>query len=238
MDKSLLIVVDDFSKDTTYQIAKKLSSIDHRIRVFTNAFPKGAAGARNTAILNSKGRFISFLDSDDLWGVNTLNAQYEAFSQGRFLIHSSIELFGDSLSTPVFIDVPARVNYKMMMVGNFMPNLTVSYDTSFFGKVYAPYVQSRNDYALWLRLFLQRQCHSYSYKYTGTRYRVDSSFSLSKASIAVNIYRYISVVSRSGNHFVSYLCLPAYLLILFTKKTSPRIYNKFVVRLLPCLFGC
>lgn len=62
-----LIVVDDHSTDAlTLDILQTFSNTDPRVTVLKNQRVKGAAGARNTGILHSKGKWISFLDSDDI----------------------------------------------------------------------------------------------------------------------------------------------------------------------------
>ncbi|PMQ00877.1 MAG: glycosyl transferase [Dictyoglomus sp. NZ13-RE01] len=62
-----LLIVDDRSNDNTESLVKKYISLDDRIRYLKNERKKGPAGARNFGILNSKGEYIAFLDSDDEW---------------------------------------------------------------------------------------------------------------------------------------------------------------------------
>ena len=62
-----LIIVDDCSDDDTIGLVTKLLEKDARIKLFKNESNSGAAVSRNTALCHTKGRLISFLDSDDLW---------------------------------------------------------------------------------------------------------------------------------------------------------------------------
>lgn len=63
-----LILVDDQSWDPeTLAILESAPRLDARIRVLKNERAKGAAGGRNTGILNAHGAWVGFLDSDDLW---------------------------------------------------------------------------------------------------------------------------------------------------------------------------
>lgn len=61
------IIVDDGSKDSTYKILENYVSEDKRIRIYKrNRDPKGANACRNLGASESKGKFIIFLDADDL----------------------------------------------------------------------------------------------------------------------------------------------------------------------------
>ena len=62
-----LIIVDDCSQDDSLLIAKQYAEKDKRIKVIKLEKNSGAAVARNTAIAAANGRYIAFLDSDDLW---------------------------------------------------------------------------------------------------------------------------------------------------------------------------
>lgn len=62
-----LIIIDDCSPDESNKIIKEYLSKDSRIKFVKLEKNSGAAVARNKGIEIAKGRFIAFLDSDDLW---------------------------------------------------------------------------------------------------------------------------------------------------------------------------
>ena len=62
-----LIVIDDNSNDLTSSIVKQFTLTDERIFLVQHEQNLGTAASRNTGISIAKGRFIAFLDSDDLW---------------------------------------------------------------------------------------------------------------------------------------------------------------------------
>lgn len=62
-----MLIVNDCSKDNTVEIVQSYAAKDKRIKLINLKQNSGAAVARNTAIQNAKGRYIAFLDSDDLW---------------------------------------------------------------------------------------------------------------------------------------------------------------------------
>jgi glycosyltransferase involved in cell wall biosynthesis len=76
-----LIIVDDHSQDSTVQIIEKFTSTDQRIKLISLPKNGGLSNARNTGIKNSKGKYLSFLDADDLWHESKLEAQVALHTQ-------------------------------------------------------------------------------------------------------------------------------------------------------------
>ena len=62
-----LLIQDDCSKDNTLEVVKPFMETDERIKYECNPQNSGAAITRNNALRRAKGRWIAFLDSDDLW---------------------------------------------------------------------------------------------------------------------------------------------------------------------------
>ncbi|MBR5239723.1 MAG: glycosyltransferase family 2 protein [Clostridia bacterium] len=90
-----LLLVDDGSADNTYEILKQLAKKDARIKVFHQE-NKGHTGARNTGLTNATGKYILFLDSDDMLEPDVLKKCRDAFEE-----HSSdIVIFGIRQYTP------------------------------------------------------------------------------------------------------------------------------------------
>ena len=72
-----MIIIDDCSTDKSKQIVKQYIERDKRIRLIALNENSGAAVARNKGIEVSSGRFIAFLDGDDLWEPNKLEKQIQ-----------------------------------------------------------------------------------------------------------------------------------------------------------------
>src|SRR5690625_4190600 len=70
-----LLLVDDCSKDNSAKIIKEFNRTDDRIKYIKLEKNSGASISRNTGIKNAKGRFIAFVDSDDLWEPEKLEIQ-------------------------------------------------------------------------------------------------------------------------------------------------------------------
>ena len=91
-----MIIVDDNSQDSTLDIIDKYL-YDSRIKVYTNDSNMKVAFSRNLAIKNSKGRYIAFLDSDDLWLPNKLKKQIEFMKKNDYAFtFTGYEMFKDN----------------------------------------------------------------------------------------------------------------------------------------------
>jgi glycosyltransferase involved in cell wall biosynthesis len=95
-----MIIVDDGSTDNTAAIAKSFSDEDPRVKIVSKP-NGGVATARNLGIQTSRGRFVAFMDSDDLWVPHKLqrqlsefeaNGDLEAIQSGAYFINSANEV--------------------------------------------------------------------------------------------------------------------------------------------------
>lgn len=96
-----ILVVDDGSKDDTESIVASLSKEEPRIRYFCHDTNRGAQAARNTGAKAAQGEWIAFLDSDDYFTPNSLEARILiARSKGVKVVHSECEVLrkGESMS--------------------------------------------------------------------------------------------------------------------------------------------
>lgn len=150
-----LLVCDDCSTDGTKAIVESLSENDSRIRCMTTPENVGASEARNYGIKNATGRYLAFLDSDDIWYPEKLEKQI-AFMQEKNCVLSStayehITENGEKTGRVVVPPKKAGYNY-CLYVGNCIGNSTAIYDMSKHGKIYVPTIRKRNDFALWLKI--------------------------------------------------------------------------------------
>ncbi len=91
-----IVVIDDGSEDSTPQKVRELSHGDRRIRLIRHDKNRGAQAARNTGIKNSKGDWVSFLDSDDQWLNDSLQLRMSlALSERISVVHSGAYLVMD-----------------------------------------------------------------------------------------------------------------------------------------------
>ena len=149
-----LLIVDDNSTDNTEEIVKEYSLIDNRIQYIKFNENRGAAVARNTAIDISKGRFLAFLDSDDLWSKEKLEVQV------KFMLENNIEFSftdyklindkGDDLYK--VIRMPEKLSYEGYLRNTIIQTVTVMIDKYKVNEIRMPQIRRRQDFACWLSI--------------------------------------------------------------------------------------
>ena len=154
-----LLIVDDLSTDNTNEII--LSFNDVRIRYFKNDINRGAAFSRNKALSESRGRWIAFLDSDDLWVSDKLEKQiyFMEINNYVFSYTNYTEINEDSEPLKILISGPKRIT-KFGMHNYCWPGcLTVMYDVRVVGLIQIENIEKNNDYAMWLKVCMKANCY-------------------------------------------------------------------------------
>jgi teichuronic acid biosynthesis glycosyltransferase TuaG len=198
-----LIVVDDMSTDNTRDIIARFVESDKRIKSVLNDRNQGAAKARNLAIDLAEGRFIAFLDSDDLWEPDKLSRQIKFMTQFTnpftFSSYQRISETGQLLSCS---KAPDFITFKKLLKKNVIGCSTVIYDTSYFGKQFMPNIRKGQDYGLWLKL-LKNVEFARSIPGITVKYRVRSiSVSSNKLESSLWVWRVYRHVVKL-NYFMS-----------------------------------
>ena len=148
-----LIIVDDCSLDDSNKIITKYVDSDCRIKLIKLQKNSGPAIARNMAIETANGRYIAFLDSDDVWLPNKLEKQIK-FMQDNDLAftYSSYKLVGEDNEDLGLFITKDKISYFDMLKTCSVGCLTAIYDTEKIGKQYMPLILKRQDYGLWLKI--------------------------------------------------------------------------------------
>ena len=150
-----MIIVDDLSSDDSLQIIEHYAKKDSRIKVIRSKQNMGPAHARNRAIKEAKGRYIAFLDSDDVWFPKKLEKQIQFLTENNLVItYSAYETMDENSKYINTRNIQTSITYNDMLKSNHIGNLTGIYDTDFFGKVYMKEC-GHEDYVLWLELLKQ-----------------------------------------------------------------------------------
>ena len=156
-----LIIVDDCSTDNTDEVVGKYLS-DSRIRYLKNEKNSGAAVSRNYALREAKGKWIAFLDSDDLWEPEKLEKQLGFMIENDYKFTYTdykIKLNGEWL--PFVYTGPNKVTKFKMKNYCYFSTITVIYDREYVGLIQIENVRKNNDYAMWLKIIEKAQCYRY-----------------------------------------------------------------------------
>jgi glycosyltransferase involved in cell wall biosynthesis len=219
-----LIIVDDCSTDDTRAIVSNYLS-DNRIQLIENDTNLGGAETRNVAIRKAKGRYIAFLDSDDLWAPTKLEKQLAVIKENNigfsYTGYTNITEGGERLET---LSCPSKLSFKNLLKHNYIGCLTVIYDTKPHGKFMMPPVKKRQDFALWLEL-LKKFKFAYGLNENLAFYRIrQGSLSRSRLDAFKYYWLVLRTVANKGIVASSYY-LFCYVTIVLIKKKFPRVYN-------------
>lgn len=146
-----LLLVDDNSTDQSLNIMNAVS--DSRIRVLRNPEPGSAARTRNVGIKEAKGRYLAFLDADDIWKTNKLSETLAFMkSKDASFVFTGYE-FGDeeAVGTGKVVVVPERLTYEEALSRTIIFTSTVMFDLWNIQKelIYMPQVKSEDTATWW-----------------------------------------------------------------------------------------
>ena len=196
-----MLIVDDGSTDGSRALAERLAAEEPRLRLLGWERNRGAAAARNAGIRASRGRFLAFLDADDLWYPEKLAVQI-GYMRGEgvpfsFASYRRIDADGRPLGV---VRVPARVDHARLLRGNAIPCHTAVFDRLHYGRAEMPDLRRRQDYGLWLTL-LARGGEAHGLLQVLADYRVRSgslsSGRLAAAAATWMVYREVAGLGRA-----------------------------------------
>ena len=156
-----MIISDDCSTDNTREVIAPYLAADSRIKYICNQRNSGAAVTRNNALKVASGRWIAFLDSDDLWHPEKLERQIAFMSQNGYAFSYTDYAVIDEQSQELGMRVtgPKRITKAGMYAYCWMGCLTVMYDSTVVGLVQIADIKKNNDYAMWLKVVRKADCH-------------------------------------------------------------------------------
>lgn len=156
-----ILIQDDCSNDGTKQIVDNLSSKDPRIKYECNSINSGAAISRNNALKRAKGRWIAFLDSDDLWEPNKLEKQIKFMEENgyAFSYHEYVEIDEQDNLLGVKVSGKRHVGKFDMFACCWPGCLSVMYDASKIGLIQINDIKKNNDTAMWLKVIRKADCY-------------------------------------------------------------------------------
>lgn len=148
-----LILVNDCSTDNSKKIIEEEIKKDNKIKLINLKENSGVAIARNTGIDNAKGKYIAFLDSDDLWNEEKLKKQIDFMKEKQCNFSFTGYEFADKngKGNGNIVRVPEKINYKKALKNTIIWTSTVVFYISNLSKedIYMPNVKSEDTATWW-----------------------------------------------------------------------------------------
>lgn len=180
-----LLVIDGGSTDQTLSIINSFELADSRIRLINNLNDRGPAHARAEGIVNAKGKYIAFLDADDLWLPEKLSLQIEFMSKNNysFSYTSYRKMDATGLLASCALSTHSSFNFisGLSRRGIGSPTVVISRDL-FDSNILSAIGKSHGEETLWWLLILKKGVRAYGLLKPLALYR-DTPYSLSKKVI-------------------------------------------------------
>lgn len=199
VDKNLeIILIDDCSVDATIQLIDTYISKYKNIYLLKNTKNVGAGESRNNGISFAKGRYIAFIDADDIWKEDKLQKQITLISKKNALLsYTAIEMIdgtGNLIKTKR--KVKTEIDYKFLLKNTMIANSSVMIDRNLIPDFKMSSRRLSHDYSTWLKL-LRNGCKAYGINEALVSYRVHSS---SLSSNKLKSAKYIWDIQRQDEH--------------------------------------
>ena len=166
-----VVIWDNMSTDDTAKIVKEFKQVDHRFLLYSGHHSLNLGEARNCAVKKSSGRYLAFLDSDDLWDRSFLQQHYSAlnkFGEDLFGTGNVLEISEDfdismmsEYSARIFDSNQPKPVFKKLLKGNSIYFSSLVLPRNFFvneAGFRSDYVQAE-DYEVILRLAKKMLCY-------------------------------------------------------------------------------
>ena len=203
-----LQIVDDCSTDNTAEIVGEYLERYPNIHYYKLPNNGGPAVARTEAIKRTTGKYVAFLDSDDLWMPEKLEKQV-CFMQktgAKFSATAYEQMDEEENNLHVVITPPKKTNYnKCIRLSNPIGNLTAMYDQEALGKIEVPTIRKRNDFAFWLQV-LKKTEYCYGMNEVLAVYRKGRKDSVSSNKMKLAKYHWQLYHEIEGHNMIRSLC--------------------------------
>jgi len=151
-----LILIDDNSTDDSLYVINKtitMNNLSSKVVVIENEKNLGAASSRNAGIERALGRYIAFLDADDVWICDKLESQVEFMEKENAAFSYTSYEFGDENANPTgkVVRALSELDFKMALTRTIIFTSTVMFDLAKIKKedIYMPIIESEDTATWW-----------------------------------------------------------------------------------------
>ncbi len=146
----IIIIYDDINLQDYFYLKRKYIK-KKNIKILINKKNLGAGYSRNKGIINSRGKYIAFIDSDDLWHKNKLQYQIKFMENNNILIsHSSYNIICDNKI--IGHRIAKKLNFKKILTSCDIGLSTVIIKKNLLLKFKFPNIKTKEDFVLWLKI--------------------------------------------------------------------------------------
>ena len=202
-----ILLIDDCSKDNSAQIIIEFQKYDNRIKYIKLKKNSGASVSRNEGIRNAKGRFIAFVDSDDIWKPEKLEIQIKYMLKENlgFTFTSYRYMKENGELTNKIAKAPSKINYNGLLKNTIIGCSTVVIDREIVDYFEMPLVRRGQDTATWLQI-LRKEKYAYGIEQDLVNYRLVGESLSSNKIIALkrtwNTYRNVEKLGLLKSSYV------------------------------------
>lgn len=206
-----MLIVDDCSSDNTVEIVASYCEKDSRIKMIKHMENKGVAGARNTALKVATGKYIAFLDSDDMWLPQKLENQIEFMEEKKCVLSYTAyqKYYSNTKTRGSIVRVPAKMTYNSIFYNTAIACLTVMVNRELSGYFEMPLLNHTEDQCTW-QIVLRESKYALGLNENLALYRISSTSltankwnALKKQWNTYRNYHNLSVL-QSGIYFIGY----------------------------------
>lgn len=151
----LIIIFDEYLeiKHNVYNKLLKLKKKNKKIKIILNKKNLGVAISRNIGISKSKGKYIAFIDSDDLWNKKKLEVQVNFMKKNNLKFsHTNYNIINEKDKIIGKFYSPKKLTYSKLINSCDIGTSTVMIDRSVIHLCKFPKLKTKEDFVVWLRL--------------------------------------------------------------------------------------
>lgn len=185
-----LILVDDCATDISAEIIAEYQKKHSNVFYYKQPRNMGAAAARNKAIQLARGRFIAFLDGDDIWRPEKIKTQLAIMKREKAGLCCTGSVVVDVTGTieNKIRRIPEKITYQLLLKNTVITTSSVVLDRQFIHHIQMPNQKTGEDYACWLGI-LHTGVKAVGINEPLLRYRViDNSLSANKLTVFREIW--------------------------------------------------